>query len=75
MNLEHQVYFTSILREQFGAYPAGIYLFKSDNRNTRKMREICSKLTVKTPEQLGSGAIIVNFENIPHVFLIHRLVF
>ena len=32
-------------------YPAGIYLFKVDNRNTRTMYEVCSKLTIKTPER------------------------
>ena len=31
-------------------YPANIYLLKVNNRNTRTRREICSKLTVKTPE-------------------------
>ena len=49
-------------------YPAGIYLFKVKNRNTRTMCEICSKLTIKTPEQCHwrrSGVFIVNFE---HVF-------
>ena len=30
---------------------ANIYLFKVNNRNTRKKCEICSKLTIKTPEQ------------------------
>ena len=30
--------------------PANIYLFKVNNKNTRKMCEICSKLTIKTPE-------------------------
>ena len=29
---------------------AGIYLFKVNNGNTRTMREICLKLTIKTPE-------------------------
>ena len=29
--------------------PANIYLFKVDNRNTRKRGEIFSKLTIKTP--------------------------
>ena len=33
-------------------YPANIYLFKVNNRNTRKRCEICSKLTIKTPERL-----------------------
>ena len=32
-------------------FPANIYLFKVNNRNTRKRCEICSKLTTKTPEQ------------------------
>ena len=30
--------------------PPNIYLFKINNRNTRKRCEICSKLTIKTPE-------------------------
>ena len=30
--------------------PANIYLFEVNNRNTRKRCEICSKLTVETPE-------------------------
>ena len=29
-------------------YPANIYLFKVNNRSTRKRSEICSKLTIKT---------------------------
>ena len=31
--------------------PANIYLFKVNNRNSRKGCEICSKLTIKAPEQ------------------------
>ena len=31
--------------------PAGIYLFKVNNRNTRTRCEICSKLTIKTAER------------------------
>ena len=30
--------------------PAGIYLLKVNNRNSRKRCEICSKLTIKTIE-------------------------
>ena len=30
--------------------PVGIYLVKVNNRNTRTRCEICSKLTIKTPE-------------------------
>ena len=33
------------------AFPAGIYLLKVNNRNTRTKCEICSKLTIKTPER------------------------
>ena len=32
-------------------YPANIYLFKVNKRNTRKRSEICLKLTAKIPEQ------------------------
>ena len=31
-------------------YLANIYLFKVNNRNTRKRCEVFSKLTIKTPE-------------------------
>ena len=31
--------------------PARIYLLKVNNRNTRTRCEICSKLTIKTPER------------------------
>ena len=50
---------------------ANIYLFKVTNTKTRARCEICSKLTMKTSEQhkLGySGAFIVNFEHISHIF-------
>ena len=30
---------------------ANIYLFKVNNRNTKKRCEICSELTIKTPER------------------------
>ena len=32
-------------------YPPNIYLFKVNNRNSSKRSEICSKLTMKTPER------------------------
>ena len=40
------------------------------------MREIYSKLTIKTPEQVHwrrSGVFIVNFEQISHIVLVSRL--
>ena len=52
-------------------FPANIYLFKVDNIITRKRYEICSKLTIKTPERRQwrrSGVFIVNFEHISHFF-------
>ena len=56
-----------------GTHPAGIYLLKVNNRNTRTRCEICSKLTMKTPEQRHwhrSGVCIVNFEHISHLVLV-----
>ena len=56
--------------------PAYIYLFKVNNRNTRKRWEISSKLTIKTPERhhwRRSGFFIVNFEHISHLFQVFLL--
>ena len=53
--------------------PAGIYLFKVNNRNTRIRCEIGSKLTIKTPERRQwsrSGVYIVNFDHISHLVLV-----
>ena len=36
---------------QIRSFPAGIYLLKVNNRNTRTRCEICSKLTIETLEQ------------------------
>ena len=33
-------------------FPADIYLFKVNTKNTKAMCEICSKLTIKTPKRL-----------------------
>ena len=53
-------------------YPVGNYMFKVNNRNTRARCEICSKLTIKTPER-RHGAFIVNFEHISHLVLVFLL--
>ena len=40
------------------------------------MSEICSKLTIKTPERRQwrrSGVFFVNFEHIPHIALVFLL--
>ena len=64
------------LRFQVGSDPAGNYMFKVTNRNTRARCEICSKLTIKTPEGRHwrcSGVFIVKFENISHLILVFLL--
>ena len=60
--------------------PAGIYLLKVNNGNIRTICEICSKLTIKTPEQRQlprqwhpSGVFIVNFKHISHIVLVFPL--
>ena len=47
-------------------------MFKVNNRAARTRCEICSKLTIKTPER-RSGVFIVNFEHISHRFLVFLL--
>ena len=43
------------------AVPAGNYMFKVNNRNTRTRCEICSELTIKAPEdvKLISNLVLV----------------
>ena len=56
--------------------PAGICLLKVNNRSTRTRCEICSKLTIKTPERhqwRRSGVFVVNFEHISHLVLVFLL--
>ena len=53
--------------------PVGIYLLKINNKYTRKMCEICSKLTINIPERRqrhGSGVFIVNLEHISLLALV-----
>ena len=62
--------------EYFTPIPVGIYLLKVNNRNTRTRREICSKLTLKTPERRHwrrSGIFIDNYEHISHLVLVFLL--
>ena len=56
--------------------PAGNYMFKVNNRNTRARCEICSKLTIKIPERCQwhrCGVFIINFEHISHLVLMFLL--
>ena len=57
-------------------FPAGIYLPKVINGNTKTKCEICSDLTIKTPERCDwyhSGIFVVNFEHISHLVLVFLL--
>ena len=57
-------------------FPAGNYMFKVNNTNSRTRCEICSKLTIKTPERRHwhrSGVFIVNFEHILQLVLVFLL--
>ena len=59
-----------------GLIPANIYLFKVNDKTTRKACEICSKLIIKTPKRRywrRSGVFIINFEHISHLFLVFLL--
>ena len=62
--------------KNFRLIPAGIYLLKVNNRNTRTRCETCSKLTIKTPERRQwrrFWCIFVNFEHISHLVLVFLL--
>ena len=41
----------SFFLNKVASLPPGMYLFKLNNRNTRLRCEICSKLTIKTPDR------------------------
>ena len=46
------IQYISDCRNNYGEnFTANNYLFKVNNKNARKRCEICSKLTIKTPER------------------------
>ena len=56
----------------FISVPAGNYMYK----NTRTRCKICSKLTIKKPEQgqwRHFGVFLINFEHISHFVLVFLL--
>ena len=64
------------LNDMRNIYPVGKHMLKVSNRNTRSNCEICSKLTIKTPEWsrwYGSGVFIFNFEHISYLDLVFLL--
>ena len=61
---------------EFLANQVTFYLFKVNNRNTKKC-DRCSKVTIKTPEQhhgRRSGVFIVEFEYILRIFVVFLLI-
>ena len=40
-------------------YLANIYLFKANDRNIGKRCEVCSKLTIKTPEDVSNAFLVI----------------
>ena len=68
-------WFTSEFHSWWVNSPTGNYMFKVNNRNTRRSCEICSRLTIKTPERRRrrSGMFIVNFELILQLALVFLL--
>ena len=49
--MKQNVFLLSVQIQSFYHNPAGIYMFKVNNGNTRKRCEIRSKLVAKTPER------------------------
>ena len=55
--MDTEVYSNPVYKNQvsyltlFRALPANMFLFKVNNRNTKKRCEICSELTIKTPQR------------------------
>ena len=49
-------------------YPGNIYLFIVSSKNTRKRCEICSKLTIKTPEGRYCSRSVVFIVNSEQIF-------
>ena len=65
-NISSRSYFC-ILSSIYIAIPAGMYLLKVNDRDTRARYKIFSKLIIKIPEQphwRRSGIFIVNFEHV-----------
>ena len=52
---------------------ANKHMLEIMNANTRKRRQICSKLTIKTSEQRRSGVFILIFEHILLICLLFLL--
>ena len=47
-----------VMMQLYKSFPVKIYLFKVNNKNTRKWSEICSKLAMKTPQNVIEVALV-----------------
>ena len=57
-------------------YPAGNYMFKVNNRNSRTRCELCSKLTIKIPERRHDVVLVsllITLKHISHLVLVFIL--
>ena len=65
---------TDIYQIFFGSHwQSNIYWFKVNNRKSRERCEMCSKLSIKTPQRRQwrrFGVFVVKFEHISHLFLV-----
>ena len=61
---------------EIAVIPAGNYMYEFNTRNTRTRCEICSELTIKSPERRHwrhSVVYFVNYEHISHLVLVFLL--
>ena len=66
------IYQTNPVLLIFITFSANNYLFKTNNKNTRKCFETCSELTIQNLKRrycCHSSVIIVNLEHVSHLFL------
>ena len=60
----------SLTFNNFNTFQVGINMFKVKNKNTGTRCEICSKLTIKTPERRQFAISIFNSEHVLHLVLV-----
>ena len=63
LNIKNDSLITTLRKILKTSFPANIYLFKFNNKSTRKRCKIFSKLTIKTPEQRQANIYLLKFNN------------
>ena len=70
----HTIYIELLMCLILGFYPGSCsYLLNSNNKNTRKRREICSNITIKTPERRQWRLCGVSIVNSEHILLLSSI--